>query len=217
MRIHEIRSLIEGGESSKVEFKRKTTTPEKLAKEICALANTKGGYIFFGVEDNKKIYGVESEKSEMDSIEKACKFYITPPIDLKYELAEITGKDVLVVIIEESKVKPHYVLLFDEKTKKSFKRAYIRVADQSVIASREMSSLLSYQNEENIEELKLGIGDKEKRLFSYLEKYKRASVMDFANLVNISKRRAERLLINLVRAKVLQIQNDSNQDYFTLV
>lgn len=141
----------------------------------------------------------------------------TPPIDLKFELAEITGKDVLVVIIEESKVKPHYVLLFDDETKKSFKRAYIRVADQSVIASREMSSLLSYQNEENIEELKLGIGDKEKRLFSYLEKYKRASVMDFANLVNISKRRAERLLINLVRAKVLQIQNDSNQDYFTLV
>lgn len=217
MTLHEIRSLIEGGESSKVEFKRKTTTPEKLAKEICAFANSKGGFIFFGVEDNKKIYGIESEKSEMDSIEKACKFYITPPIELEYEFAEINNKDILIVIVYESKVKPHFVLLYDEETKKSFKRAYIRVTDQSVVASREMSSLLAYQNEQNIEELKLGIGDKEKRLFTYLEKYKRASVMDFANLVNISKRRAERLLINLVRAKVLQIQNDSSQDYFTLV
>jgi predicted HTH transcriptional regulator len=216
MNIHEIKSIIENGESSKVEFKRKATTPEKIAKEICAFANTKGGYIFFGVDDNKKIYGIESEKSEMDSIEKACKFFITPPIDLEYQFAEINGKDILIVIIFESKIKPHLVLLVDEETKKNFKRAYIRVLDQSVIASREMSSLLSYQNDENIEELKLGIGDKEKRLFTYLEKYKRATVIDFANLVNISKRRAERLLINLVRAKVLQIQNDATNDYFTL-
>jgi len=42
-------------------------------------------------------------------------------------------------------------------------------------------------------------------------------VKDFARLVNISKRRAERILVQLVRAGVLQIHIDSEEDYFTYI
>jgi DNA-binding MarR family transcriptional regulator len=65
--------------------------------------------------------------------------------------------------------------------------------------------------------LKLSIGYNEKRLFAYLEKYEKSTVKDFAKLVNISDRRAERLLIRLVRAGALQIHNDLHHDYFTLI
>ena len=54
----ELKEILAFGKSSTVEFKRKATTPEKLAKEISALANTKGGMLFIGVDDNGSIYGI---------------------------------------------------------------------------------------------------------------------------------------------------------------
>lgn len=63
------------GEYTTVEFKRKFTTPVKFAKEVSAFANTKGGYIFIGVDDNKKIVGVKSEKEEIAQIVHACAFF----------------------------------------------------------------------------------------------------------------------------------------------
>ena len=38
----ELFKLIEEGEGGKIEFKRKFSTPEKIAKEMIAFANTKG-------------------------------------------------------------------------------------------------------------------------------------------------------------------------------
>lgn len=214
MRRKELLELIAKGESSMLEFKRKSTEPVKIAKEIAAMANTNGGYLLIGVDDNGKIYGIESEKSEIDFIERTCGFYIIPPIMPNIEIVNIFDKDILVLKIEPSKVKPHRIVLENPETKKDIYRAYIRVGEKSVEASREMTRLLKSISDEK--PLILSIGDKEKRLFEFLEKNERATVKDFAKIVNISDRRAERIMIRLVRAGVLQIHNDTNHDYFTL-
>lgn len=209
--------MIETGESSTVEFKRKTTNPVKLAKEISAFANTKGGYLFIGVEDNGKIVGVHSEKADIGMIEAACHFHIDPMIDIETDAFSVNGRELVVAHVPESINKPHKVILEDKDTGKRFKRAYIRVGEKSLEASSEMARLMTYQNEGNGHDLRLSIGEKEKTLFNYLEKYERATVKDFCKLVNISKRRAERTLVQLVRAGVLQIHNDRTYDFFTLV
>ena len=83
--------LIEEGENIQCEFKRHFTTPEKIAREMIAFANTKGGYILFGIDDDKKIIGVESEKSEAEMINDAKDyqygglFYILKNIFKKYQ------------------------------------------------------------------------------------------------------------------------------------
>ncbi|MCK7528022.1 MAG: ATP-binding protein [Ignavibacteriales bacterium] len=46
----------------KLNLKRKFSTHDKIAREMIAFANTKGGYVLFGIDDDKKIVGVESEK-----------------------------------------------------------------------------------------------------------------------------------------------------------
>ncbi|MCZ6701858.1 MAG: ATP-binding protein, partial [Ignavibacteria bacterium] len=79
----ELISLIEEGENIQCEFKRQFTTPEKNAKEMIAFANTKGGYILFGVDDDKTVVGVESEKSEAEMIKDAVINYCEPPFDYK--------------------------------------------------------------------------------------------------------------------------------------
>lgn len=209
--------MIAGGESTTVEFKRKAKSPEKLAKEFAAFANTKGGYLMIGVDDDGAIVGVPSEKYEMDIIEQACYFYIDPPITPEIEIMTVAGKDVVVVRIEQSSQKPHKLVIETSEDPQASTRVYIRLGEKSVIASREMTRLMRYLNPGNDEPLRLSIGEKEKRLFAFLEKNERATVKDFAKLVNISNRQSERLLIRLVRAGALQIVTDGSHDYFILI
>ncbi len=215
MRPKKILEIIEKGESATVEFKRKSSSPEKIAKEITAFANTLGGILFIGVEDNGDLYGVESEKTELDVVETACQFCIIPPITPKeVKVQNLYNKEIVIVEIAESKTKPHKLITKSEDGKK-IKKAYIRIGEKSILASSEMTRLLREKSDLKYH-FKLSIGQTEHRLFAYLENYERATVLDFAKLVNISKRRAERLLITLVRAGVLQIHNNTHHDYFTL-
>jgi predicted HTH transcriptional regulator len=214
---HSLFELIAGGENSTVEFKRKSPSPQKLAKEISALANTKGGYLFLGVDDDGSICGVHSEKTSMDEILTACEFHLDPePV---YEMGVINHKKKYIVVahIQQSKNKPHRVIFEDIENKKNVKRAYIRIGEKSVEASSEMARLMRYQNKDSGKDLKINVGEKEKRLFVYLEKHERITVKDYCNLVNIGKRTAERSLVALVRAGTMQIHNDTTRDYFTLV
>lgn len=215
MKTKQLLDLINEGESSKLEFKRKIASPKKIAKEFSAFANTKGGHLIVGVDDDGTIYGIPSEKAAIDEIEKACTFFIDPPIKPTIDIFNIFDKDVAVVHIEESDNKPHRLPFYDSNTDKEYYRAYIRIGEKSIIASKEMTRLMHSQT--NGKPLKLSIGDNEKRLFNYLEKQEKATVKDFSKLVNISERRASRLLIRLVRAGVLQIHQDMRRDYFTLV
>lgn len=212
----ELEAILIAGESTTIEFKRKIPSPEKIAKELTAMANTLGGYLFIGIDDNGSVVGVKSEKAEVTTLEFANETFIYPPINLEMDIMDYKGKDIVVVKIPNSEAKPHKLLMQNEDGRE-IKRAFIRVGEQSVMASSEMTRLMTYQNKTNTSELKLSIGDKEKNLFSYLDKYSRITVKEYADLCNLSKRRAERLLIRLVRAGVIQINTDLNNDYFTLV
>ncbi|MFW6276893.1 MAG: helix-turn-helix domain-containing protein, partial [Bacteroidota bacterium] len=134
MRHKDLIKLIEEGESTTLEFKRKATSPYKLAREISALANTKGGYLLIGVDDNGTIYGVHSEKSEIDVVESACQFEIDPPVEPAIDVINIQGKEIVVVYIEQSRSKPHKMYFENGSKDNKVPRAYIRMGEKSVIA-----------------------------------------------------------------------------------
>lgn len=211
----EINNILIQGESSTIEFKRKIASDEKIAKEITALSNTLGGLIFIGVDDNGSVYGIKSEKSDISIIEYANNTLIDPPVLIEIDILEYDNKDIILIKVPNSSFKPHK-LIFKDDLGKLNKKVFIRVGEKSVLASSEMARLLKYQNS-NEEKLVLSIGDKEKYLFNYLEKHERITVIEYCKLCNISKRRSERLLIRLVRAKVLQIITDTHHDYFTFI
>lgn len=207
----DIFTLIEDGESETVEFKRKFSTSPKIAKEMIAFANTKGGCILFGVDDDKSISGVESEKSELDLIDIAARFYCEPEIKYTTEIIPFKTKDVVAIIIPESDKKPHK--LVDEGDKQS-SRVYIRYKDKSIIASKETASILKFSNFNN-SPLVINLGDSEKILLKYLEENDNISVKEFKKLANISERRAGRTLVNLVRAGVLRHHRLNGKEFFT--
>nr|HMT12873.1 ATP-binding protein [Ignavibacteria bacterium] len=136
MTLYELNEIIEGGENQNVEFKRKFTEPEKIAKEMIAFANTHGGKILFGIDDDKSVVGVESEKGEIEYIDLAARFYCEPELRFNVEIMHIYRKDVIVVHIPESSVKPHR-LIENGKQDADDSKVYIRVKDKSVQASKE--------------------------------------------------------------------------------
>ena len=210
----EFNEILEKGENNYIEFKRKVSSLEKIAKEVIAFANTKGGKIFFGVDDDGKIYGVESEKSEIDLIEESCKVYCNPPISPEIEIFHYKGKDIIIANIPESINKPHFLFEYNLKLTKDSK-VYIRVNDKSVLASKEVIQVLRNERPD-AKPVKISIGENEKRLLDFVEKNERITVKQFSELVNISERRASRTLVKLVQLGVLRIHTLEKEDYFTL-
>jgi predicted HTH transcriptional regulator len=213
MNTKDVLNLIDSGEGFHVEFKRLVTSPEKIAKSMIAFANTKGGSILFGVDDDGKIVGVESEKTEVELLEEAGKYYCDPPIAPRLEIVPFNGKDVIVAVVEESAEKPHQYVGENEDGREA--KVYIRVNDKSVLASKEVVRILRDERPDG-EPLQLSIGENERRLFRFLEEYERITLRQFCHLMNISERRASRILVKLVRAGVIRIHTLEKEDFYTL-
>lgn len=211
MYVVELYKLIEDGENSTTEFKRKFSTPEKIAKELIAFANSKGGYMLFGVDDDKSLVGVESEKEQMELVKTAAEFYCEPAVEHEIEVVLIKGVDIVVVNVPESTNKPHYLITDDEDNMKS----YVRLNDKSILASKETLRILKGQNSTN--PLSINIGENEKALFKFLNENEKITVKGFKKLVNISERRASRTLVNLVRAGTIRHHYTGKEEYFTLM
>lgn len=209
----DIEVMLEEGEGFELEFKRKVSNPQKIAKAMVGFANTKGGTILFGIDDDKSVVGVESEKSEVELIREVADFHCEPPVEVEIEIVPYKGKDVIAVFVQESREKPHAVIPNGDSGDAEL-QVYIRVNDKTVEASKEVVRILRSENPD-APPLRIAIGENERRLFDFLEKNERITLKEFSELVNISKRRASRTLIQLVRAGVLRVHTNEKVDYYT--
>ncbi|MBI5464136.1 MAG: putative DNA binding domain-containing protein [Ignavibacteriales bacterium] len=205
--------MLEEGEGFELEFKRKVPGKEKIAKTLIAFANTRGGTILFGVDDDKRIVGVESEKEEIELIQNAGRYFCDPPIEPELEVVPYHGRDVIAAIVHESDTKPHELLAKGNGEEISA-RVFIRVNANTVVASKEVVRVLQAESG-TAAPLRIIIGDIERRLFDHLDAHQRITVKQFAELVNISRRRASRTLVNLVRAGVIRIHTHEKEDFYT--
>src|SRR6266480_6849765 len=76
----ELLRLVRGGEDTFLELKVKLSNPEKIAQEIVALANTGGGIIVFGVNDQLRVEGIEDGENVQEELVRICREEIVPSI-----------------------------------------------------------------------------------------------------------------------------------------
>lgn len=210
LKFTDLKNLIKTGENTFLEFKRMVPSPEKIAREMAAMANTKGGTLLIGVDDDKTIIGVESYYEQHFLLDEAASYLCEPPIVYQDEVMPFNKRDVVIVKIKEADVKPVMVEHSDGK-----KRGYVRVNDKSVTASREMLKVLA--NRTSDRGVTFEFGPNEQKLFRFLNEYERITVKEFSDLVNIGTRRASRILVNLVSAGILHLFTNEKSDYYTLV
>jgi len=72
--------LVRGGEDTYLELKVKLSNPERIAQEIVALANTGGGVIVFGVNDQMRVEGIDDGENVQDELVRICREEIVPQI-----------------------------------------------------------------------------------------------------------------------------------------
>jgi ATP-dependent DNA helicase RecG len=76
----ELLRLIRGGEDTHLELKVKLSNTERISQEIVALANTDGGTIIFGVNDQLRIEGVSNPEWVQQELSRICREEIVPSI-----------------------------------------------------------------------------------------------------------------------------------------
>lgn len=205
--------LIEGGESLRVEFKQRFSDYHKIAKEMIAFANTRGGYIIVGVDDDGSIYGVLSEKGEAELLKETAANFCEPPIDYKFHYVELYSKEIVVCEIPESTNKPHRLQDYKSDIDINDAHVFIRVNDKSVPASKEMIKILQARAAKKPLQ-KYEIGKNEKIVFELLKQNEFITVKDLAESANLSNRRASRTIIKLVRAEMLNVHTKDNGENF---
>jgi predicted HTH transcriptional regulator len=106
----EIVRLLRGGEDTYLELKVRFSNPEKLTAEIIALANTDGGALIFGVNDQLRIEGVNDPESVEEQLRELCATQIQPPV-FPYinKVAFDSGRRIVVLEVEPHN-RPHRTL-----------------------------------------------------------------------------------------------------------
>jgi len=105
----DLRNLIQTGESGWLEFKKRVPGAEKMAREIAAFANTKGGTILVGVDDNGVVRGIRSYFEEEFVLFQAAHEMCVPEVPVGIEMVHTSAGDVIVVKVPEMPSKPVYV------------------------------------------------------------------------------------------------------------
>jgi len=110
----ELLEIIRCGETSSVQFKREFDNQDKIAAEMIAMANTKGGMIIFGIEDKTgSIVGLDyaTLQSTNNKISTVANDLIKPQIYIFTEIISIEidaeQKHILLVSIDEGIAKPY--------------------------------------------------------------------------------------------------------------
>ncbi|HEY3402497.1 MAG TPA: ATP-binding protein [Ohtaekwangia sp.] len=207
-RVQQLKKLVAQGEGLTLEFKRKATYPEKILREIIAFANTQGGILLIGVNDDKTIPGLKYPEDDSHVIKEAIK-KCKPKILFEEDFIPVgNSKVVIQYVIHESDRKPHYLEV------NSVKESYVRINDQSLRASREMREVI--RRSQNKKDIRFHFGDHEKLLFQYLDANENITLQKFMTLSGLKRFFASRKLILLVLAGVLRLTPHEKGDLYSL-
>jgi ATP-dependent DNA helicase RecG len=176
----ELMRLVRGGEDTFLELKVKLSNPEKIAQEIVALANTGGGVIVFGVNDQLRVEGIEDGENVQDELVRICREEVVPPIvPFIDRIAFDNGRRIMALEVN-GKRRPH-------RTRDG--RFFIRIgAEKREASPDELSTLLDDSLPllyENIPALRATLDDlDEAHLWSFMRGFEggafaEASVRDY--------------------------------------
>lgn len=203
-----IQNIIDQGEGDMLDFKKEISNAHRIAKTMVSFANHHGGTLLVGVRDDGTISGVKAEEEKF-MLEKAASTLCYPSIDLLIHEWNLKGKIVLEVLVPEGNNKPFYAI--DEEGKKW---VYVRQKDQSLLASKVVVEVLKRKSSSNHTIVEFTI--KEKALMDYLNENPRITLKEYCKLVNISRWRAQRIVVNLISVGIIRVFDIEKPEYYTL-
>ena len=192
-----------------LDFKFKISDSKKIARTLVAFANTDGGRILIGVKDNGSIFGIKSEE-EKYMIQTAADLYCQPQVNFQAKEWNVNGKKILEILVPKSKYHKHRAPDHCNKYK-----VYIRVKDQNIVANSILLKIWKYQN--NKQNIKLTFTEPEIFLLKYLNENDKITLAEFIDKTKISKKEAEKILINFTLTNITKLEITEKMVFFSLL
>lgn len=207
-KLHPIKKIIDEGEHQQLDFKFEISDAHKISKSIVAFANTNGGKLLIGVNDDGSIAGIREEE-ELFMVQSAIGKYISPKVQFTSKDWNINGKVILEIYIPESDDKPHYSI-----RENGNKNSYIRYQDQNILADPIWIAAMEKKKS------KLGTvityGHIEKDILSYLEKYKKIKLGGVMELCNINQKKAIQIISDFIALDIIASKYDHGTYHYIL-
>lgn len=128
-------------ESKTREYKRDLSSPDGVIKDIVAFANSAGGHLFIGVDDDLTVVGVDDPLAEEERIASLIADRIEPQLVPGIDIITLAERSVLVVDVPLSTRRPHFVKKLGQE-----RGTYVRLgttcraADAALVAELERSA-----------------------------------------------------------------------------
>lgn len=101
--------IINGTEGKTLEFKRDLSSPQKVMKTLVAFANSAGGTLLIGIDNNKNTVGVKKPLHEEERLCNLIADSIEPRLVPNVELVDYKKKTLLVAEVFPSSSRPHWM------------------------------------------------------------------------------------------------------------
>lgn len=103
---HELARLVAGGEGKSLEFKRGLPADARVARTLCAFANTRGGLLLIGVGDRGEIVGAPRPRATIACLRAVAAERLEPPLALQLGITMLAGRAVVWCSVPLSPERP---------------------------------------------------------------------------------------------------------------
>ena len=198
-RLHHIKRLIKEGEHQHLDFKFEISDAAKIARSLVAFANTEGGTLLIGVNDNGSLIGIRSDE-EYYMVKRAAQNYCKPEVSFTSKEWTLEGKKILEIKIPVSLNLPHRA----PDTQGSYK-VFVRAGDQNMLASG--IQIKVWKKQQAREAVQITFNQLVKDLLAHVESTPGLSFQEIKARLNLSKYEAEELLSDLIVMRVIRMEN----------
>jgi predicted HTH transcriptional regulator len=200
--------LVKEGEGLYLEFKLRATYPDKIVHEIVAFANTRGGKLLIGVDDDGRLAGVKYPEEESLVVMRALIKHARPRIHVKYFYVRLTAKRWVVVFeVPESNRKP--IKFMEGRNKLLY---FIRFDDKSLQASREAEGILKLQSAKAT--VSFTYGDIENKILKTIERKSPITLVELSLATQIPEAKLSSHIIKLAATRVVGWRPQEPRDIF---
>jgi predicted HTH transcriptional regulator len=203
-----LQDLIDQGEHVNQDFKFRIDDQRKIARTLCAFANTSGGRLLIGVKDNRKIAGCNPEE-EFHMLEGAASVFCQPELKITSKIWQEDFRLVLEVRVAKSENGPHKAKDDDGKWK-----PYIRIKDKTTAVNKILEWVWIEQKRKTARPEHFG--EDELQLLKSIGKFQPVTLSKLYRESKLPLRRVDRLLVLFICWELVDMMFENDGIYYRL-
>ena len=203
-----LQDLIDQGEHVNQDFKFRIDDQRKIARTLCAFANTSGGRLLIGVKDNRKIAGCNPEE-EFHMLEGAASVFCQPELKITSKIWQEDFRLVLEVSVAKSENGPHKAKDDDGKWK-----PYIRIKDKTTAVNKILEWVWIEQKRKTARPEHFG--EDELQLLKSIGQFQPVTLSKLYRESTLPLRRVDRLLVLFICWDLVDMIFENDGIYYRL-